>query len=191
MDLDHYSEMVSGCDNCETYSRSEQGGQRIVKSTYEISALHMRFKYFVTHTYDPTQRCMIFRLDYDRRSDFDDSVGYWYVDPTGRASCRVFYSCECKLRSWVPGPIYNMLTKEAVKKATTWVEREAVKEFRSARSGFRLPQLKTPEAVAHFAGRVRETVVAQSANVKLPALPSLPLLALPKMPRLPQRKAAA
>eukprot|EP00965_Chrysotila_dentata_P243602 6205508-Pleurochrysis_carterae.AAC.1 len=28
-------------------------------------------------SYDPEQRCMVFNLDYDRRSDLDDSVGYW------------------------------------------------------------------------------------------------------------------
>jgi hypothetical protein len=59
---------------------------------------------------------MTFNLDYSRRSDIDDTVGYWFVEPTGRASCRVFYSCECKLRGWVPTPVYNMLTKEALKK---------------------------------------------------------------------------
>ena len=40
------------------------------------------------------QNCMVFNLDYDRRSDLDDSVGYWFAQPTGPASCRVFYSCE-------------------------------------------------------------------------------------------------
>ena len=59
---------------------------------------------------------MTFHLDYSRRSDIDDTVGYWYVAPEGRASCRVYYSCECKLRGWVPAPVYNMLTKEALKK---------------------------------------------------------------------------
>ena len=61
------------------------------------------------------QNCMVFNLDYDRRSDLDDSVGYWFAQPTGPASCRVFYSCEVKLRGWVPGPVYNVLTKQALK----------------------------------------------------------------------------
>ena len=37
-----------------------------------------------------------------RRSDFDDSVGYWFVQPTGPEKCRVYYSCDTKLRGWVP-----------------------------------------------------------------------------------------
>merc|ERR1719247_4005122 len=91
MDLKKYPEMVSGVDSLEIYASDEQKGQQIVKSTYEISALHMRFKYFVTHTYDPSQRCMVFHLDYDRKSDLDDTVGYWYVDQKSRNSCMVFH----------------------------------------------------------------------------------------------------
>ena len=116
MDLNKYAEMVSGCDFCEIYESSEEKGIQTVKSTYEISALHMKYKYYVTHVYDPKASCMVFHLDYSRRSDLDDTVGYWYVDPKSRNSCRVYYSCECKLRGWVPGPVYNMMTKEAVKK---------------------------------------------------------------------------
>merc|ERR1719460_65586 len=77
---------------------------------------------------------MTFKLDYGKRSDIDDSVGYWYVEPTGRANCRVFYSCECKLRGWVPGPVYNMLTKEALKGATSWVNAESLKEWKASKT---------------------------------------------------------
>ena len=53
MDLNKYAEMVSGCDFCEIYESSEEKGIQTVKSTYEISALHMKYKYYVTHVYDP------------------------------------------------------------------------------------------------------------------------------------------
>ena len=76
-------------------------GLQTIKSSYEIHAMHMKLKYFVEHTYDPAARCMTFKLDYNKRSDLDDSVGYWFVEPTGRAACRVYYSCECQLRGWV------------------------------------------------------------------------------------------
>ena len=202
MDLKKYPEMVSGVDGCVTYADTNQNGLQIVKSTYDISALHMKvgrhfqtvacrltrrawlpraqFKYYVTHTYDPAQRCMVFHLDYDRRSDLDDTVGYWYVDPAGRATCRVFYSCECKLRGWVPGPVYNMLTKEAVKKATTWVERESVKEWRSSKSPF---GKFNPAALKQAVDHVREQL--KEAADKLPAPPPLPPLRMPQLPSLP------
>lgn len=81
--------------------------------------MHLKLQYYMTHYFDPKERCMTFHLDYSRRSDLDDSVGYWYVEPTGRTTSRVFYSCECKLRGWVPPPVYSLLTKEALTKVCT------------------------------------------------------------------------
>jgi hypothetical protein len=161
LDLNAYDRMVSGVDSCLTYCSSDSGGLQTVKSTYEISALHMKYKYYVEHTFDPSANCMTFRLDYDRRSDIDDTVGYWYVDPTGRASCRVYYSCECKLRGWVPGPVYNLLTKEALKKATVWVSHESIKEYRAAQSGF------ASQALVQFVSNVRTSI----DSLKLPQPP--------------------
>jgi len=163
MDLNAYGRMVSGVDRCVTYESAEESGVQTVKSEYDISALHLKYKYFVEHTYDPTARCMTFRLDYGRRSDLDDTVGYWYVSPTGRTKCRVYYSCECKLRGWVPGPVYNLLTKEALKKATVWVNAESVKEWRDSRSGV------ANQAVAQFVENVRGSLNA----LKLPQPPTL------------------
>eukprot|EP00967_Tisochrysis_lutea_P114178 scaffold181761_cov35-Tisochrysis_lutea.AAC.2 len=138
MDLAHYDKMVDGVVRNVEYCREKvrgaraicgaallrpmnafEGGLQKIKTTYDIAVLHMKFRYFMEHEYDPDQKCMVFHLDYSRRSDIDDSVGYWYVQPSGRASSRVYYSCECKLRGWVPGPVYNVLTKEALSKVRT------------------------------------------------------------------------
>lgn len=75
------------------------------------------------------QHCMTFQLDYSKQSDLDDSVGYWFVQPRRRDSCRVFYSCETKLRGWVPAPVYALLIKAALKQTTTWVNVEALREW--------------------------------------------------------------
>ena len=79
MDFEKYPMMVSGVDTCVNYASKDQNGQQVVKSTCaraacaqrtvalapfppwpaaplradEISALHMKFKYYVTHTYAP------------------------------------------------------------------------------------------------------------------------------------------
>jgi len=167
MDLNNYDRMVSGVDRCVTYASNEAGsGVQTVRSEYEISALHMKYKYYVEHTYDPSQNCMVFQLDYSRRSDLDDTVGYWFVDTTGRSSSRVFYSCECKLRGWVPGPVYSMLTKEAIKKATVWVSEESLKEWRRSR------QRDPRETMALFVENVRQSL----DSLKLPHLPAAPKL---------------
>ncbi len=188
MDLDKYDQMVSGVDSCVTYASAEDeaAGVQTVKSTYEIQALHLKLKYFIEHTYAPAQNCMTFRLDYDRRSDLDDTVGYWYVDPTHRSQCRVYYSCECKLRGWVPGPVYNMLTKEALKKATVWVERESIKEWRESRAA--QPDL-SQLGVVKFVSAARESLQEAGQNMG-EALRALDLPPMPQLPLLQSRKAS-
>mmetsp|Transcript_8920 Transcript_8920/g.29587 ORF Transcript_8920/g.29587 Transcript_8920/m.29587 type:complete len:278 (+) Transcript_8920:43-876(+) len=197
MDLAHYDKMVDGVTRNVEYNREQEGGLQRIKTTYDIAVLHMKMRYFMEHEYDPEKRCMTFHLDYSRRSDIDDSVGYWYVEPgAGRASSRVYYSCECKLRGWVPSPVYNVLTKEALSKATTWVAKESVKEWRNqqqndgllqfvtgvrdAMEQLKLPPLpQPPHFVSRFVGERRAAAVRFVSNRrigrKLAAAPSAPL----------------
>ena len=136
-DLEAYPRMIKGCDECSVYSRvvHEESGLEVSKAKYKIHALHIKLSYFMTHTFDPALRCMTFRLDYDRRSDLDDSVGYWYVQPRdapgarGDPVCRVYYSCDSKMRGWVPAPVYSLLTKKALTQTTTWLNDEALLEW--------------------------------------------------------------
>jgi hypothetical protein len=51
------------------------------------------------------------------------------VQPRSRDSCRVYYSCDTKLKGWVPAPVYKILSKTAVKQATIWVNNEAVAQW--------------------------------------------------------------
>jgi len=162
MDLAHYDKMVDGVVRNVEYCREKEGGLQKIKTTYDIAVLHMKFRYFMEHEYDPDQKCMVFHLDYSRRSDIDDSVGYWYVQPSGRASSRVYYSCECKLRGWVPGPVYNVLTKEALSKATTWVSKESVKEWRNQQQN---------DGFGRFVSGVRDSL----DQLKLPRMPEPPV----------------
>jgi len=108
----------------------------------------------------------------------------------------VYYSCECKLRGWVPSPVYNVLTKEALSKATTWVAKESVKEWRNqqqndgllqfvtgvrdAMEQLKLPPLpQPPHFVSRFVGERRAAAVRFVSNRrigrKLAAAPSAPL----------------
>ena len=38
----------------------------------------------------------------------------------------MYYSCDTKLRGWVPPPVYVLLGKTALRQATTWVHKEAM-----------------------------------------------------------------
>lgn len=52
-----------------------------------------------------------------------------YIQPRSRESCRVYYSCDTKLKGWVPAPVYTILSKTAIKQATIWVNNEAVAQW--------------------------------------------------------------
>lgn len=196
MDLDAYDHMVSGVDSCVTYaSNDESGGVKCVKSAYDISAMGMKFKYFVEHMYDPKAQCMVFRLDYGKRSDLDDTVGYWYVDNRGRTSCRVYYSCECKLRGWVPGPVYNMSTSTLVEPRLSMVLAlmHAHSQTRLSRSGpiraVTKEALKkatlwvSHEAIKEWRSSRTHPLVAFVGNVRESLRESLGNLQLPQQPR--------
>jgi len=130
LDIKNYPRMVQGVDRVRNYlEASNPDGTQEVRSVYDIHVLHFKLRYFMKHVYDPAQRCLVFHLDYERQSDLDDSVGYWFLMPQGRSTTRVFYSCDTKLRGWFPAPVYNLLGKAALKQATTWVHGESLKEW--------------------------------------------------------------
>ena len=164
LDLDAYPRMIKSCDRTATYhfSESQETGIKVIRAKYEIRALHLPLSYFMEHTWDPTERCMVFSLDYSRRSDLDDSVGYWYIQPIGSEECRIYYSCVTKLRAWVPGPLYAIMTKYALREATAWVEDEAVKEWEAVK-------LTRPDV--GMVERLRGRVEARLRDLKLPELP--------------------
>ena len=162
LDFDAYPRMIKACELLEPYADEQHGGVRTMKATYEIKVAHMKLRYHMQH--DIKDQCMTFHLDYDRRSDLDDSVGYWFVQPTGVSTCRVFYSCDTKLRGWVPGPVYGLLDKAALKQATSWVSDEATKEWRK---------------LSRQGGAGRMVAGLRSRVQRLPSLPKLPDLKRP------------
>jgi len=66
-------------------------------------------------------------LDYDKKSDFDDVAGHWHLEehPNKPDCTRVFYACDIKFFGKVPGPVMNILTKQALKTATSRVKKES------------------------------------------------------------------
>ena len=92
---------------------------------------HTLFQYtsFYDHTYSPAKDSVTWRLDYDKKSDFDDVSGHWHLEdhPTKPDCTRVFYACDIKLKGSVPGPVVNFVSKSALKAATGWVKKESEK----------------------------------------------------------------
>jgi len=88
-----------------------------------------QFTSFYDHKFYPKQGSMVWTLDYDKTSDFDDVSGHWHVceHPTKPECTRVFYACDIKMAGSVPKPVINFIGKVALKQATSWVKAESEK----------------------------------------------------------------
>jgi hypothetical protein len=122
-----YPKMVPKTVESDVYRREhlKRGVQRIwVRMKVGFPILKLQF--YVEHHYDPSQRSMTWTLDYSRRSDLDDSVGFWYVVPhpdRPRDASRVYYSVDVSLFSWVPHFVVEFMSQQALVDATAWVKK--------------------------------------------------------------------
>ena len=84
--------------------------------------------WYVEHEYPRDDRNWgSWRLDYDYRSDIDDSVGYWRVTPViGQDNVsEVVYSADLRLSGFIASLFEESLIDSSLKDASIWVKREA------------------------------------------------------------------
>jgi len=122
-DLPRYPKMVDGVVGCQVYSKSKEAGCEVTCATYKLKAAGMSMEYYMKHIFEPKKHSMTFHLDYDRCSDFNDSVGYWFVEDQKDGWCRVYYSADSNLPSFVPGFMKDAILKKAAKRSTSWVDK--------------------------------------------------------------------
>lgn len=130
LDLDHYVGKVNKLKECKNYlvRKREDGQGWQIKTKMVVGVIPgYSYEYYCDHTYSPSHDSVVWTLDYDRTSDFDDVAGHWHVEdhPRNPQQSRVFYACDIKFKRAVPGPVMNFLTKSALKQATGWVKRES------------------------------------------------------------------
>ena len=72
---------------------------------------------------------MTWTLDYNRKSDMNDSVGHRlvYTSPADTANTRVEYSVALIIGPAIPSFIETILTDKGIKNATNWVTKNAEK----------------------------------------------------------------
>lgn len=123
LDFPAYPSWIDRLQDCEIYRRD--GNDIFVR--FDLSVLGMSVEYFIKHKYQPTKGAMTWELDYTRKSDLDDSTGYWlvYPAPGHDGYTRVEYTVDLRLSGWVPGMIEDMLANQGLEKATTWVKKQA------------------------------------------------------------------
>jgi len=122
VDYAHYPTMVDKVAECGNYRVSgEDTYTRFVLSVYGTEV-----EYFIKHTYRPDQNYLTWTLDYARKSDLDDSVGYWRVTPitADPPLSRLEYSVDIRFASYVPGFVQDIIAKKGLTDATSWVKRE-------------------------------------------------------------------
>jgi hypothetical protein len=118
-----YPRWVGPVSECETY---DAAGDHI-KTRFLLKGLGFRIEYFIDHVVRPDQGFMTWTLDYTRRSDLDDSVGYWFVEahPTRDGWTRLYYSVDVRMKGRVPKIVQDIVTRQGLKEATAWVKRES------------------------------------------------------------------
>ena len=119
----NYPSMVDEVKLCEIYENADNH----IKTRFIIGALFVKVEYFIDHVFKPEEGYMTWTLDYTKDSDLDDSVGFWVVQPHPDKPqwSRLYYSVDVRLRGWVPGAIEEILVKNGLTKATSWVKRES------------------------------------------------------------------
>jgi len=118
-----YPRWVGPVAECGNY---EVAGDHI-KTRFVLKGLGFRLEYFIDHVYRPDQGFMTWTLDYSRRSDLDDSVGYWFVQPhpTREGWTRLYYSVDVRMKGRIPKFVQELVTRKGLTEATAWVKRES------------------------------------------------------------------
>ena len=124
LDYKAYPEWIDKLDQTKVYGGSAADGYLV---TFELGVLGMDIIYYIDHNYFPDKGLLTWTLDYSRKSDVDDSTGYWlvYPSPDSPGQTRVEYTVDLRLKGWVPGVIENMLAKKGLTMATSWVKKQS------------------------------------------------------------------
>jgi hypothetical protein len=134
LDYDHYADMVPKCIESKNYDVKKHRGKdprETIFTMMKVGVPMVKLQFFVKHEYYPNMNSLTWTLDYGKKSDFDDSCGYWYVipHPTKKDWTRVYYSVEVSLFDWIPTFVVQIMSKQALTEATGWVKKYSVLEY--------------------------------------------------------------
>lgn len=91
----------------------------------------MKLEFFIKHLYYPQLNSITWTLDYTKKSDFNDSCGFWFIapHPDDPNRTRLFYSVEVSMFDWVPKFAVDFLSTKALTDATAWVKKYSELEY--------------------------------------------------------------
>jgi Polyketide cyclase / dehydrase and lipid transport len=165
LNFDHYKDMVPKTVESEVYFRGplhsdNRFARRMMSgrrrsgsfSALEPERIRVRMKvgfplltlqFFVDHMFDPDNNSLTWTLDYNHKSDLDDSVGYWHVVPhpnNPEGASRVYYSVDIRLYNWIPSVVVDFMKKQALTDATAWVKKYSELAYESGLDNIQQPR---------------------------------------------------
>jgi len=132
LDYDHYADMVPKTAESENYKVIEHKSSRkdpleqTIYTRMKVGFPMIKLEFFIKHMYYPSLNSLTWTLDYTKKSDFDDSCGYWFVTPHPDYPdtwTRIYYSVEVSMFDWIPKFIMEFLSSKALTDATDWVKK--------------------------------------------------------------------
>jgi hypothetical protein len=126
LDYNNYAKMVPKTLESQNYKvEKHRDGSQTIYTRMKVGFGIIKLVFYVKHEYLPKLHSLTWTLDYTKKSDFDDSCGYWYVvphpdDPTHKT--RVYYSVAASMFDWVPQFVVNFMSNKALTDATGWVK---------------------------------------------------------------------
>jgi hypothetical protein len=128
-DFESYPEWIDDVLETEVYRRVDD--QIFVR--FRVKYGPGELSYFAYHRY-PGERLGwgTWTLDYSRKSDLNDTVGYWRVDPAPDApgSSYVTYSATVRWSDWLATLFSDVIARRGLRVATEWVKIQAEKPAR-------------------------------------------------------------
>ncbi len=90
----------------------------------EMGQMGISMEEFVDYRFRDAERWGTWTLDYSKRSDLDDSVGFWRVTPGEHdGESIVEYSAEVRAMPWAPGFVQEIINDKAMRSTPGWVRR--------------------------------------------------------------------
>ena len=119
-----YKSWVKNVVHCSLYGK--EGNDLYVDM--QTSILGLKSQIFTKNTVRKDLGYMAWTLDYNRKSDVNDLVGYWRVEPVeGMEGTTKLEHSNTVMIKGVPGFLVNYMTRDALSEGTSWVKREAEK----------------------------------------------------------------
>lgn len=135
LDYDNYAKMVPKTVESKNYNVENKKNHQIIYTRMKVGFPKLKLQFFVKHVFYPQLNSLTWTLDYSKKSDFNDSCGYWYVVPVpdDKTMSRVYYSVQVSMFDWVPKFVVDFMSTKALTDATGWVKKYSELEYEKER----------------------------------------------------------